>query len=140
MRLKRIKIQMSLLTSLQATQVLHRNVDDLSCFLIKCFWICSNVILSESLLTQEKISTHLFLIFTICQADSSAIQLHVFNMTVAELKRFIESKEFVESEEFIEFKEFIESKKFVESKEFKDSEKSAQLYLNVSEYRNDLFL
>ncbi len=29
MRLKRIKIQMSLLTSLQATQVLRRNVDDL---------------------------------------------------------------------------------------------------------------
>jgi len=72
--------------------------------------------------------THLFLIFTICQADSSAIQLRVFSMTVAELKRFIESKEFVESEEFIE------------SKEFKDSEKSVQLYLDISEYLNDLFL
>jgi len=74
------------------------------------------------------------LIFTICQADSSAIQLHVFNITVAELERFIESKEFVESEEFIE------SKEFVESKEFRDSEKNARLYLDISEYLNDLFL
>jgi len=49
-------------------------------------------------------------------------------MTVAELERFVESKEFVESEEF------------VESKEFRDSEKSARLYLDVSEYLNDLFL
>ncbi len=49
-------------------------------------------------------------------------------MTVAELKRFIESKEFVESEEF------------VESKEFRNSEKNVQLYLDVSEYLNDLFL
>ncbi len=49
-------------------------------------------------------------------------------MTVAELKRFIESKEFIESEEF------------VESKEFRDSEKSVQLYLDVSEYLNNLFL
>ncbi len=62
---------------------------------------------------QEKRSTRLFLISTICQVDSSAIQLHVFNMIVAELERFIESKEFIESEEFIE------------SKEFRDSEKSA---------------
>ncbi len=77
---------------------------------------------------QEKRSTRLFLIFTICQADSSAIQLRVFNITVAELKRFVELKEFVESEEF------------VESKEFRDSEKSVQLYLDVSEYLNDLFL
>jgi len=49
-------------------------------------------------------------------------------MTVAELERFIESKEFIESEEF------------VESKEFRDSEKSVQLYLDISEYLNDLFL
>jgi len=63
--------------------------------------------------------THLFLISTICQADSSAIQLHVFNITVAELEKFIKSKDFIESEEFIEFKEFIESK------EFRNSEKSA---------------
>ncbi len=49
-------------------------------------------------------------------------------MTVAELERFIESKEFVEPEEF------------VESKEFRDSEKNVQLYLDVSEYLNDLFL
>jgi len=49
-------------------------------------------------------------------------------MTVAELERFIELKEFIESEEFIE------------SKEFRDSEKSVQLYLDVSEYLNDLFL
>jgi len=49
-------------------------------------------------------------------------------MTVAELERFIESKEFVESEEF------------VESKEFRDSKKSVQLYLDISEYLNDLFL
>ncbi len=49
-------------------------------------------------------------------------------MTVAELKRFIESKEFIESEEFIE------------SKEFRNSEKSVQLYLDVSEYLNNLFL
>jgi len=56
------------------------------------------------------------------------IQLHVFNMTVTEFERFIESKEFIESEEFIK------------SKEFKDSEKSMQLYLDISEYLNDLFL
>ncbi len=68
------------------------------------------------------------------------IQLHVFNMIVTELKRFIESRKFVESEEFVEFKEFIESKEFVESKEFRDSEKNAQLYLDISEYLNDLFL
>jgi hypothetical protein len=49
-------------------------------------------------------------------------------MIVAELKKFIESKEFIESEEFIEFKEF------------RNSEKSARLYLNISEYLNDLFL
>jgi len=49
-------------------------------------------------------------------------------MTVAEFKKFVESKEFVESE------------KFVESKEFRDSEKSVQLYLDISEYLNDLFL
>ncbi len=77
---------------------------------------------------QEKRSTRLFLIFTICQADSSAIQLRVFSMTVAELERFIESKEFVESEEFVKFKEF------------RNSEKSVQLYLDISEYLNDLFL
>jgi len=77
---------------------------------------------------QEKRSTRLFLIFTICQADLSAIQLHVFSMTVAELERFIESKEFIESEEFIE------------SKEFRNSEKNVQLYLDVSEYLNNLFL
>jgi len=68
------------------------------------------------------------------------IQLHVFNMIVTELKRFIESRKFVKSEEFVEFKEFIESKEFVESKEFRDSEKNAQLYLDISEYLNDLFL
>ena len=62
---------------------------------------------------QEKRSTCLFLTFTIYQVDSSAIQLHVFNMIVTELEKFIESKKFIESEEFIEFKEF------------KDSEKSA---------------
>jgi len=49
-------------------------------------------------------------------------------MTVAEFKKFIESKEFIESEEF------------VESKEFRDSEKNVQLYLDISEYLNDLFL
>jgi len=49
-------------------------------------------------------------------------------MIVAELEKFIESKEFVESEEFIEFKEF------------RNSEKSVQLYLDISEYLNDLFL
>jgi len=49
-------------------------------------------------------------------------------MTVAELKRFVKSKEFVEPEEF------------VESKEFRDSKKSVQLYLDISEYLNDLFL
>ncbi len=49
-------------------------------------------------------------------------------MTVAELERFVELKEFIESEEFVEFKEF------------RDSEKSVQLYLDVSEYLNDLFL
>jgi len=60
---------------------------------------------------QEKRLTHLFLISTICQADSSAIQLHVFNMTVTELKKFVKLKEFVESEEFVESKEFKDSKK-----------------------------
>jgi len=49
-------------------------------------------------------------------------------MTVAELEKFVELKEFVESEEF------------VESKEFRDSEKNVQLYLDISEYLNDLFL
>ena len=109
-------------------------IENLSHFLIEHFWICSNVVSSESLFTQEKRLTRLFLISTICQADLSAIQLRVFNMTVAELEKFIESREFVEPEEFVE------SKKFVESKEFKDSEKSAWLYLDVSKYLNDLFL
>jgi len=49
-------------------------------------------------------------------------------MTVAELEKFVESKEFVESEEF------------VESKEFRNSEKNVRLYLDISEYLNDLFL
>jgi len=84
--------------------------------------------LSESLLTQEKRLTHLFLISTICQADSSVIQLHVFSITITEFKKFVESKEFIESEEFVEFKEF------------RDSEKSVQLYLDVSKYLNNLFL
>jgi len=39
------------------------------------------------------------------------IQLHVFNITVTEFKKFIELKKFVESEEFIEFKEFRNSEK-----------------------------
>jgi hypothetical protein len=55
-------------------------------------------------------------------------------MTVAELERFIDSKEFIEPEEFVE------SEEFIESKEFRNSEKSARLYLDVSEYLNDLFL
>ena len=49
-------------------------------------------------------------------------------MIVAELEKFIESKKFVESKEFIEFKEF------------RNSKKNAQLYLDISEYLNDLFL
>jgi len=49
-------------------------------------------------------------------------------MTVVKLEKFVESKEFIESEEFIE------------SKEFRDSEKSVQLYLDISEYLNNLFL
>ncbi len=49
-------------------------------------------------------------------------------MIVTEFKRFVESKEFIESEEFIE------------SKEFRNSEKNVWLYLDISEYLNDLFL
>jgi len=49
-------------------------------------------------------------------------------MIVTKFKRFIELKEFIESEEFIEFKEF------------RNSEKSAQLYLDILEYLNNLFL
>jgi len=49
-------------------------------------------------------------------------------MIVAELEKFVESKEFIESEEFVEFKEF------------RDSEKNVRLYLDVSEYLNNLFL
>jgi len=49
-------------------------------------------------------------------------------MTVAELEKFVESKEFIESEEFVEFKDF------------RDSEKNVQLYLDISEYLNNLFL
>jgi len=50
-------------------------------------------------------------------------------------------KEFIELEEFIEFKKFIESEfaKLEDSDEFKNCE-SVQLYLNASEYLNDLFL
>ncbi len=43
MRLKRIKIQMSLLTSLQAIQALRRNVDVVYLFmtlLILCHYVC----------------------------------------------------------------------------------------------------
>ncbi len=97
-------------------------IENLSRFLIERFWICSDVVSSESLLTQEKRSTRLFLISTICQVNSSAIQLRVFNTTVAELERFVESE------------------KFIESEEFRDSKKGARLYLDVSEYLNDLFL
>ncbi len=96
-------------------------IESLSHFLIERFWICSDIVSSESLLTQEKRLTRLFLIFTICQADLSVIQLHVFNMIVAELEKFIESKEFVESE------------KFIESKEFRDSKKNVRLYLDAFE-------
>ena len=64
----------------------------------------------------------------------SATRLCVFSMTVAELERFIDSKEFIEPEEFVE------SEEFIESKEFRNSEKSARLYLDVSEYLNGLFL
>jgi len=51
------------------------------------------------------------LIFTICQADSSIIQLYIFNIIVVELEKFIELKKFIKSEEFIEFKEFRDSEK-----------------------------
>jgi len=49
-------------------------------------------------------------------------------MTVAEFEKFIESKKFIKSEEF------------VESKEFRNSKKNVQLYLDISEYLNNLFL
>jgi len=45
-----------------------------------------------------------------------------------------------ELEKFVELKEFIESEEFVESKEFRNSEKSVRLYLDISEYLNNLFL
>ncbi len=42
MRLKRIKIQMSLLTSLQATQALHRNVDVVTSDWVMLLWKVSD--------------------------------------------------------------------------------------------------
>jgi len=61
------------------------------------------------------------------------IKLHVFNTTVVKLD------EFAELREFIELEEFIESAKLENSEEFKNCE-NVQLYLDASEYLNDLFL
>ncbi len=48
-------------------------------------------------------------------------------------------EEIIELKKFIEFKEFIESAELEDSDEFKNC-KNVQLYLDASEYLNDLFL
>ncbi len=114
-------------------------IKNLSHFLIYRFWLCSSDVSSESLLTQEKRLTRLFLTSTICHVDSWATRLRVFSTTVVELDEFAELKEFVNFEEFIEFKEFIESAELEDSEELKNC-KNVQLYLDAFEYLNNLFL
>ncbi len=116
-------------------------IKSLSCFLIYHFWLCSSDVSSELLLTQEKWSTHLFLTSIICHVDSWATRLRVFSTTVVELNEFAELKEFVNFKEFIELEEFIEfeSAKLEDSNELENC-KSVQLYLDASEYLNNLFL
>ncbi len=108
-------------------------IENLSHFLICHFWLCSSDVSSESLFTQEKQSTRLFLTFIICHVDSWVTRLRVFSTTVIELNKFIELRKFVN------FKEFIKSAELENSKELKNY-KNVQLYLNASEYLNDLFL
>jgi len=76
---------------------------------------------------------------TTCHVDSWATRLRVFSTTVVELDEFAELKEFVNLKEFVELEEFIESAELEDSKELKNC-KSVQLYLDASEYLNDLFL
>jgi len=75
----------------------------------------------------KKRSTRLFLTSIICHVDLTS-RLRVFNMMIAELKKFIESAKSVELNEFVELREF------------RNSEKSARLYFNAFEYLINLFL
>jgi len=60
-------------------------------------------------------------------------KLRVSSTTVVKLN------EFAELRKFINFEKFIKSAKLENSEEFKNC-KSVQLYLDASEYLNDLFL
>ncbi len=120
-------------------------IESLSRLLICRFWLCSSDVSSESLLTQEKRSTRLFLTSIICHVDSWATRLRVFSTTVVELDEFAELREFVNFEEFVELEEFIEPEEFIKSAKLEGSEElknyeSVRLYLGASEYLNDLFL
>jgi len=92
-------------------------------------WVTS---LLSRYLHKKKWSTCLFLTSIICHVDLEMIRLHA-SIIVIEFNWFVELKE------FIDFKKFIESAEFKDSDKFKNC-KRVQLYLNISEYLNNLFL
>jgi len=69
-------------------------------FLIECSCVCSVFTSSESLIAHEKQLIHLFLIFTIYQADLLMFQLLIIIKIFIEFNKFIELKEFVELKKF----------------------------------------
>ncbi len=75
-------------------------IESLSHFLIWCFYICSDVMSFESLITHEEWLTHLFLTFITCHVDL------LMSWLLVVIKTFIELDEFIELTKFIEFKKF----------------------------------
>ncbi len=96
-------------------------IKSLSHFLIWHFYVCSDIMSSESLITHEEQSTHLFLTFITCHVDLLMSRLLVVVKT------------------FIELNEFVELARFIEFKKFKEKEENEQLSFNTSEYLINLF-
>ena len=79
--------------------------------------------------------------FIIYHVNSWATRLRVFSTTIIKLDEFAELREFMNLKEFVELEDFIkpESAELENSNELENC-KSVQLYLDASEYLNDLFL
>ncbi len=96
-------------------------IKNLSYFLIYCFYICSDIMSSESLITYEEWSTCLFLTFITCYIDSLTSRL----LVIVKM--------------FIELNEFVELMRFIKLKKFRKKEENEQLSFNASEYLINLF-
>ena len=90
-------------------------------FLIWCFYICSDIMFSESLIMHEEWLTHLFLTFIIYHVNLLMFQLLII------------------IEMFIELNEFIELTRFIELKKFKKKKKNEWLFFDTSKYLINLF-